>query len=331
MTDREAYNGSRFTSDNRRGHYESWFQRANHPTLPRAFWLRYTIFSPRGRPGDAVGELWAAYFDGDTRRVVAVRRQVPVANCAFGLDGLSVRIDDAVLDAGQLKGESASGDDRIAWELSYEGREPPLLLLKPHYYTRAFPKAKAVVGSPNARFTGRLVVNGEAIDVSEWQGSQNHNWGSAHTDHYAWGQVAGFDDAPDAFLECVSGRLRMGPVWTPTFTLLVLRLDGQEWALNSLGQALAARGRFSPYDWRLRSRARGVEIAAHFHGPDWSFAALRYGNPAGGSKVCLNSKIATCELTVSRPGHPPRVLRSANRAAFEILMDTPPPGVSIVA
>jgi hypothetical protein len=33
-----------------RGHYESFFQRANHPTRPLAFWIRYTIFSPTGHP-----------------------------------------------------------------------------------------------------------------------------------------------------------------------------------------------------------------------------------------------------------------------------------------
>jgi hypothetical protein len=43
-------------------------------------------------------------------------------------------------------------------------------------------------------------------------GSQNHNWGSRHTDHYAWGQVAGFDDDPDAFLELSTARVRVGPL-----------------------------------------------------------------------------------------------------------------------
>jgi hypothetical protein len=30
----------------------------------------------------------------------------------------------------------------------------------------------------------------------------SHNWGSQHTDRYAWAQVCGFDSAPDVFLEC---------------------------------------------------------------------------------------------------------------------------------
>ena len=37
----------------RDGHYESFFQRANHPSRPLAFWIRYTALIPRGAP-DAV-------------------------------------------------------------------------------------------------------------------------------------------------------------------------------------------------------------------------------------------------------------------------------------
>ena len=55
------------------GHYERYFQRANHPTQPQAFWVRYTIFSPARRPHDAIGELWAVVFNGSTGR----HRQTP--------------------------------------------------------------------------------------------------------------------------------------------------------------------------------------------------------------------------------------------------------------
>jgi hypothetical protein len=43
--------------------------------------------------------------------------------------------------------------------------------------TGGFPKAKALVGTPSAVFEG----------------------GSRHTDRYAWGQVAGFDEDAEAF------------------------------------------------------------------------------------------------------------------------------------
>src|ERR1700745_81742 len=77
------------------GHYESFFQRANHPSRPLAFWIRYTIFSPRRRPVDAVGELWAVWFDGERERIVAAKQEVPVGACAFGDGELLARIGTA--------------------------------------------------------------------------------------------------------------------------------------------------------------------------------------------------------------------------------------------
>jgi hypothetical protein len=51
--------------------------------------------------------------------------------------------------------------------------------------------------------------------MMDWVGSQNHNWGSKHTDRYSWGQVAGFDAHPESFLEVATARLKLGPLWTP--------------------------------------------------------------------------------------------------------------------
>ena len=81
--------------------------------------------------------------------------------------------------------------------------------------------------------------------MNQWVGSQNHNWGSRHTDQYAWGQVAGFDTHPDSFLEVATARLRVGAVWSPPLTLMVLRHEGKEWALNSIVQSLRASGSFT--------------------------------------------------------------------------------------
>ena len=68
---RDFWNGARYQPGTAAGHYESWFQRANDPGGRRAFWIRYTIFAPKGRPDDAVGELWAIAFDREVASGVA--------------------------------------------------------------------------------------------------------------------------------------------------------------------------------------------------------------------------------------------------------------------
>jgi len=325
---RQRWNSARYVPGMTTGHYESWFQRANDASGQRAFWIRYTIFAPRGRPDDAVGELWAITFAREAGRIVAVKQVHPIQACSFARDRLEVAIGAARLEDQVLRGTASSHGHTIAWDLRYAGGQAPLLLLPEPLYRARVPKAKALVGQPLARFTGTLTVDGETLTVDDWIGSQNHNWGSRHTDQYAWGQVAGFDEAPDAFLECSTARIQIGPVLSPRLSPVMLRLGGETLAWNGLLRAFRARGHYVPYDWRIESSGPDGAIAIAIHAAPTDFVALRYDNPPGGVKICLNSKLARCEVTLRRGGTT-RVLHSS-RAAFEILDDTAPPGVQPV-
>ncbi len=324
--------GSRLDRGSAKGHYESWFIRANRADAPEAFWIRYTMFVPRGStaqdPG-ARGELWAIWFDGSTQRHVAVKSDFPLATCTFAPDRLDVGIDGARLDHRGLVGAASSRGHTIRWDLEAQGGGAPLLLLSERLYDLPFPKAKALVLAPNAALRGRVVVDGVEHTIDGWIGSVNHNWGSKHTDLYAWGQVAGFDDAPDAFLECATARLRVGPVLTPPLTTLALRLGGETISLNSLPQAIRASGTFEPGSWAFASATRDVSVHATFFAPLSGFVGLTYPNPPGGAKTCLNSKIAMCDLRLERAGRPPLRLRCRHRAAFEILTDDTGHGVPL--
>lgn len=326
---RAHWNGARFEREAETGHYESWFLRANHPTRPLAFWIRYTIFAPRHHADATVGQLWAIVFDGESGRHVAVKQAVPIDHCSFAPGRLNVHIGAARLVDGAAEGTAASGAHHIAWALDWSGDASPLLLLPERFYRGGFPKAKALVPRPNAQFRGRIGVDGSALAIDGWQGSENHNWGSRHTHAYAWGQVAGFDDAADAFLELATARTRLGPFWTPWLTPIVLRLNHRDYALNGLDQARRNRGRFEPFTWDFAARDATIDLQGRIEAPASAFVALAYENPPGGSKICLNSKIARCELTVARPGDAPRRLVSAHRAAFEILADAPVAGVPV--
>ncbi len=324
MKSRDHWNGCRFVQDKEmaeKGHYESWFQRANHPTRPLAFWIRYTIFSPKGRPDEALGELWSIYFDGENDDIIAIKQVMPIGECSFSANDLDHRVGSATLNSEQLSGEAAGQGHHISWKLRYRSPDPQLLLLPESLYTAPFPKAKSLVGSPRAIFTGTLQVDDKAIQIDNWVGSQNHNWGSKHTDRYAWGQVSGFDEEPDSFLEIATARVKLGPIWTPWMTVMVLRIDGEEYRLNSIPQSVRAKASYDYFCWRFESSSRKASISGSIAAPIESFVGLPYNNPPGGVKTCLNSKLASCSLTLRRPGLPPRSLNSQQRAAFEILTD----------
>jgi len=330
VPDRAHWNATRFDPASSAGFYESWFQRANHPSQPRAFWIRYTVFVPNGHTERTVGELWAVTFDRSTGRIQAAKVVLPIADCSLSRKGLDVRIGTASLDRAALRGEAESGGTHIAWNLAYTSPTDPILLLPEPLYAGSFPKAKALVGSPSASFTGTLVVDGEEWAIDAWTGSQNHNWGSRHNDEYAWGQVSGFDDAPDAFLECGVGRLRLGPVWSPWLVPIVLRLDGEEHRLNSLWRCVRNCGRMDFFRLELDGREGGVRVAGSFKASASDFVGLPYADPPGGVRTCLNSKLARCEITVDRPGRPSRTLRSAHRAALEIIPTRDDHGIPVL-
>ena len=332
-TVRQQANWARYQKMQAQGHYESFFQRANHPARPLAFWIRYTIFSPQNHPEKAVGELWAIYFDGETSQHIALRKEIPFKECLFKTDAFFAKVGDSILEPGVLKGSIASREHTISWDLVFGGEAKPLFLLPLESYSRRLPKAKVLVGMPMAKYNGWVSVNGRKIEVADWIGSQNHNWGSKHTDQYAWGQVAGFDNHPLSFLEVATARLKIGPFWSPFMTVLVLRHRGEEIVLNGLAQAIRAKASIKYFNWNFKSETSTIGLEGTISAPREAFVGLRYNNPPGGSKFCLNTKIACCELKVihKESGLSDRieVLSSKHRTAFEILTDDPHHGVTI--
>ena len=324
-------NAARYRPGDRTGHYESFYLRANHPDRPMACWIRYTVHSPAGRPAEAVGELWFVLFE-DGRHTVA-RRAWPVGECSFARDSFAVRVGGATLGPGRASGAIPPGTGPgVDWDLSYAGDGPPLYLLPRRRYGGRFPPAKSLVPDPLVRFGGELRVGARRVPVDGWRGSQNHNWGTRHTDRYAFGQVAGFDDAPDSVLEVVTAGTRAGRLRIPTATLLVLRHGGREYALTSTWRGLRATARVSPFDWRFATADSRVAIAGRITAPRESFVGLAYADPPGGTKYCLNTAIGRCELTLREKGSGVRhALRSAHGAMLETLDDDPERGVPIAA
>lgn len=323
-------NWTRYSPGQRQGHYESFFQRGNHPTRPLAFWIRYTIFSPTGQPAKAIGELWAMFFNGETGQHVAVKEEHPLSSCRFERERFGAQVGDAVLTPGKLTGTCTKGPHTLGWDLTYEGNQAPIHFLPASLYEGNLPRAKSFVGVPMAVFNGSVTVDGKAYDVESWAGSQNHNWGSRHTDYYAFGQVAGFDNAPDSFLEIVSAQLKFGPVWTPMLTPMVLRHRGKDHSFVTLPQTLRAKGKFHYFDWTFGAQNGEVKIEGRITAPQAAFVGLTYYDPPGGIKHCLNSKLADCQLTITdKSAGRQESLTARHRAAFEILTDDRTHGVAI--
>ena len=322
-------NFTRYQPGQKAGHYESFFQRANHPTRPLAFWIRYTIFSPDGHPENAIAEIWTIFFNGETSEHVACKSEWPIEKSSFDRTAFQVKIGSSILNNTSLTGKNEQGTNSIEWELKYSTKEPPLFLLPLSLYDAAFPKAKALVAAPLAIFDGHLKVNSESFVIDNWLGSQNHNWGSRHTDKYAWGQVSGFDNAEQSFFEIATAQVKLGPVTTPAMTIMVVRHEGKEYAFNSLTRAFFNKGDYDFFEWSFKAENDQATIEGLIAADADDFVGLNYYNPPGGSKTCLNSKIAKCDLTLSFKNGGQIILKTSNRAAFEILTERSDHGIKV--
>jgi hypothetical protein len=118
------------------------------------------------------------------------------------------------------------------------------------------------VRHPLAQFDGQVELDDARLVLDGWAGSVNDNWGTRHTPAYAFGQVCGFDDAPDSSLEIVTARAAIGPVLLPAATLFVFRhaglgvppARGGEFAVRSVLGSLQTHGRYQPFSWAFGAR-----------------------------------------------------------------------------
>ncbi|TGK02738.1 hypothetical protein EHQ53_12810 [Leptospira langatensis] len=323
MNIRTDYDFPRFDPQSKLGHYESWFVRGNHPTRAQALWIRYTIFSPKGSPADAIGEIWAIYFDGEEGKHYVSKSEFPIQDCRFQSEPFHIQIGNSIHTSSRIYGTAGTkpGSVPMEWDLGFSGGSSPLFLFPENLYDSKFPKAKVLVGHPSITLNGFIKFGNHNVEVSDWKGSQNHNWGSKHTDQYAWGQVVGFDGDKDSFLELASAKLKLGPFWTPEITPIVFRFQGKEFALNGLFSSFK-RAEYKYFDWRFQASSPEIRIEGRIHADKKDFACLRYANPPGGWKYCLNTKIARAELLIQRKGETsPLRLLAPRTAAFEILTE----------
>jgi hypothetical protein len=307
----------------RAGMYESFYLRAFSPEQPLGVWIRYTVHK---RPGAAArGSLWCTLFDS--------RRPRPFMH-KLTSDQLSVPtggwIDVAGATLGPGRAEGACGD--ASWSLRYSTSEPELHHLSPEWLYRApLPRTKLTSPAPRASFEGVFELAGEPpIDLTGWQGMVGHNWGSEHAERWIWLHGAGFQEAPEAWLDVALGRLKIAGRMTPWVANGALSLDGRRYRVGGL----AARGLSvteSAEGCTLRLKGEGgLTIDGRLEVPRESTAGWRYADPDGGEHDVLNCSIAALELVVARPGGPaPATLHTAHGGAYELGMREHDHGVPI--
>jgi hypothetical protein len=311
----------------RAGHYESFYLKTCRPGGGQGLWIRHTVHKRPGAEPNA--SIWFVLFDREADGPRATKVTVPVAELSVP-EGSWIRVDGAEIGPGRAAGAVATDALKASWELTFTGDARPCKYLPADWlYEAPVPRTKFVAPYPDARFDGRLELDGSAIDLAGWPGMIGHNWGSEHAERWVWLEGTGFEDAPGAYFDAGAARIKLGGRSTPWVPSGMLVLDGQAHRLGGLGKVRSASVEESPTACSFVLPGEDVVVRGRVSAPQKDFVGWVYADPKGPEHNTVNCSVADLELTVERPAQPARTLSLAAGAAYEFGMRETDHGIPI--
>jgi hypothetical protein len=309
------------------GHYESFYVKACEPGGGRGIWIRHTVHK---RPGaEANASIWFTLFDRAAEGPRATKVTVPASQLSTPA-GSWIRVGDAEIGMGRAEGSVDTEALSAGWSLNFVAEADPCHYLPAEWlYKAPLPRTKFVAPVPAARFEGRLEIEDESIELSGWPGMIGHNWGSEHAERWVWLEGSGFDGDPGAYFDAGAARVRLGSRTSPWIPSGMLRLDGVEHRLGGLGAIRSARIEEQPTACSFHLPGKDIVVHGRVTAPQKDFVGWVYADPKGPEHNTVNCSVADLELTVERPGLPPRRLEVPAGAAYELGMRETDHGIPI--
>ena len=301
-----------------RGHYESFYLRACHPSEPLGVWIRHTVHK---RPGAAPnGSVWFTLWDPAPHA-----SKVTVDDLSVPRGGW-IRVGDSVFEPGRAAGTAQTDRCDASWDLRFEPEAAPFRHLPREWMYRApIPRTKTESLAPAASFRGSVTVDGHTLELSGWPGMVGHNWGSEHAERWIWMHGIRFVGAERDWIDAAIGRVRVGPLTTPWIGNGCLLVDGRPYRLGGR----AARVSETPERCEFELRGKGVAVKGEISAPHERLVGWVYADPRGGEHNTSNCSIASMRLRVERDGEPPLELRTPSNAVYELGMCERDHGVPI--
>jgi len=309
------------------GHYESFYIKAVQPEGGKGVWIRHTVHK---RPGaEPNGSIWFCLFDREAEGPRATKVTVPAAQLEAPA-GEWIRVADAVIGPGRAEGSVDTEALSAAWSFTFTGEAEPCKYLPADWlYKAPLPKTKFLAPYPDARFEGRLEVDDEPYELSGWPGMIGHNWGTEHAERWVWLEGTGFADAPSTYFDAGAARVRLGSRISPWIPSGMLVLDGVAHRLGGLGAIRSARIDEHPSVCSFLLPGKDVVVHGRVSAPEKDFVGWVYADPKGPEHNTVNCSVADLELTVERPGQPPRKLTLEGGGAYELGMRERDHGIPI--
>lgn len=328
-------NAVRWLRDDRRGHVESFFLKANAPGEGRAIWLRFTLLAPVAHPEAARAEVWAIAFDRRAGTPRAWKLSAATSTAALSDQRLGFAFAGCELAPGRTHGKITGAMGDIAWDLRWTGRGEELRLLPTALYeSRGFPRMKLLSPEPDAHFDGWIQVTDQGWNLQGWCGMQGHNWGRGHALRYAWAQCNAFGDHPGTVFEGTSAAVAFGSWTMPLITIAELRHAGRTFDLSGVRYWFNRSANIETGRWSFRAVCENERLDVSIESAPTDTAGLVYEDPDGRRAICLNSKTARCRIELAsrtRRGFERQdVLVCDDAAALEILSRDGAHGVPVL-
>ena len=140
-----------------------------------------------------------------------------------------------------------------------------------------------------------------------------HNWGSEHAERWVWLEGTGFADSPGTYFDAGAARVKLGSRTSPWIPSGMLMLDGEPHRLGGLGAIRSASIEETPAVCSFVLPGKDIVVRGRVSAPEKDFVGWVYADPKGPEHNTVNCSVADLELTVERPGLPPRELTLAGR------------------
>jgi hypothetical protein len=309
------------------GHYESFYIKACDPQGGRGVWIRHTVHKRPGAEPNA--SIWFCLFDRKAEGPRATKVTVP-ANQLSTPAGSWIRVADAEIGPGRAEGSVDTEALAAAWSFTFGGNAEPCKYLPADWlYSAPVPKTKFLAPFPDARFDGRLEIGEESIELTGWPGMIGHNWGSEHAERWVWLEGTGFGEAPGTYFDAGAARVKLGSRTSPWIPSGMLVLDGKPHRLGGLGAIRSARIEEHPTACSFQLPGKDILVHGRVTAPEKDFVGWVYADPKGPEHHTVNCSVADLELTIERPGLPPRELTLEGGAAYEFGMRETDHGIPI--
>ena len=289
------------------GHYEVWFLTLNERASQRGFWFRYTLMSPclAQENLEPRAALWAATFDRrKPESNLALKQEYDINDFSFeGRENFKLKVDGGLFTPSSAAGAVTDNSHSIAWDLSFTPNQATYHHITPALKLLARPTS--FVCSPNldARFNGRIIIDGREILLNDEPGCQSHLWGRKQVDEWVWVHSNAFEKNPGTVFEGLAARQRRFNRLMPPLQSLYLRHRGEEHQFTRVRLTEQWQRNLGIGYWTFSAMNAHIRIDGTTHCRLRDMAQVVYTDPDGERLYCINSEIANLKIRLFRRVH----------------------------